>query len=74
MFHISLCWESLGDAYMVRGAYTAALKSFQKVLELNPKALYGAIQVASIKLVSDSNSRIIVVIPLFFWYFQLFNM
>ncbi|GLH08653.1 Tetratricopeptide repeat protein 37 [Gryllus bimaculatus] len=45
----SHCWESLADAYYARGSYTSALKSYQRVAELNPEALYPAYQVASIK-------------------------
>ncbi|XP_034193237.1 superkiller complex protein 3 [Osmia lignaria lignaria] len=45
------CWESLADAYFVRGAYTSALKSYQRALELCPKSLYPIIQLANIKLI-----------------------
>nr|CAD7203299.1 unnamed protein product [Timema douglasi] len=44
----SHCWESLADAYYARGAYTAALKSYQRVVELSPGAVYPAYQIASI--------------------------
>jgi len=55
MIRLSLyshCWESLADAYYGRGAYTAALKSYQRVLELDPDAVYPAFQVGTIKQVS----------------------
>ncbi|KAB0804312.1 hypothetical protein PPYR_01282 [Photinus pyralis] len=45
----SYCWESLADAYMARGAYTSALKSYQKATEIQPKSLYPLLQVANIK-------------------------
>ncbi|XP_069681678.1 tetratricopeptide repeat protein 37 [Periplaneta americana] len=45
----SHCWESLADAYYGRGAHTAALKSYQRVLELNPDAVYPAFQLGTIK-------------------------
>jgi tetratricopeptide (TPR) repeat protein len=48
----SHCWESLADAYYGRGAYTASLKSYQRVLELDPNAVYPAFQVGTIKQVS----------------------
>lgn len=48
----SHCWESLADAYYGRGAYTAALKSYQRVLEIDPDAVYPAFQMGTIKQVS----------------------
>ncbi|KAK5647507.1 hypothetical protein RI129_002399 [Pyrocoelia pectoralis] len=45
----SSCWESLADAYMARGAYTSALKSYQKATEIRPNSLYPLLQVANIK-------------------------
>lgn len=50
----SHCWESLADAYYGRGAYTAALKSYQRVLELDPDAVYPAFQVGTIKQIVGS--------------------
>ena len=34
------CWESLADAYLARGSYTAALKAFEKVLTINHNSEY----------------------------------
>lgn len=45
------CWECLGDAYYARGAYTSALKCYQKCLEMNPSSVYAALQIAYIKQV-----------------------
>ncbi|GJQ65964.1 hypothetical protein Trydic_g4060 [Trypoxylus dichotomus] len=45
----SFCWESLGDAYMARGSYTSALKSYQKAAELSPTSLYSQLQIATVK-------------------------
>ena len=42
-------WECLGEAYMNRGSYTAALKAFTKATELDPSAMYCYYQLASIK-------------------------
>ncbi|KAK2577968.1 hypothetical protein KPH14_011630 [Odynerus spinipes] len=46
-------WESLADAYWLRGAYISALKSYQRALDLCPGSLYSMIQVANIKLIID---------------------
>jgi len=46
-------WESLADAYLIRGAHTSALKSYQRALQLNPGSLYPMIQLANIKLVNN---------------------
>ncbi|XP_065731102.1 superkiller complex protein 3 [Phocoena phocoena] len=43
------CWESLGEAYLSRGGYTTALKSFTKASELNPKSTYSVFKVAAIQ-------------------------
>ncbi|KAG8598337.1 hypothetical protein GDO81_002570 [Engystomops pustulosus] len=43
------CWECLGEAYLSRGGYSTALKSFMKASELNPDSLYSAYKIASIK-------------------------
>lgn len=45
------CWESLADAYLARGAYIAALKCYQKTVELTTNTLYSLIQIATIKRV-----------------------
>nr|DBA23398.1 TPA: hypothetical protein GDO54_014314 [Pyxicephalus adspersus] len=45
----SNCWECLGEAYLSRGGYTTALKSFMKANELNPDSMYNAYKIASIK-------------------------
>ncbi|XP_059825283.1 superkiller complex protein 3 [Hypanus sabinus] len=43
------CWECLGEAYLSRGGYTAALKAFTKANELNPNAVYNIYKIAAIK-------------------------
>lgn len=43
------CWECLGEAYLSRGGYSTALKSFMKASELNPDSMYSAYKIASIK-------------------------
>uniref|UniRef100_A0A8C0JB40 SKI3 subunit of superkiller complex n=1 Tax=Chelonoidis abingdonii TaxID=106734 RepID=A0A8C0JB40_CHEAB len=45
----SNCWESLGEAYLSRGGYTTALKSFMKASELNPESIYSIYKAASIE-------------------------
>ncbi|XP_054993205.1 SKI3 subunit of superkiller complex protein [Sorex araneus] len=45
------CWESLGEAYLSRGGYTTALKSFTKASELNPESTYSVFKVAAIQQV-----------------------
>ncbi|XP_063309755.1 superkiller complex protein 3 [Pelobates fuscus] len=45
----SNCWECLGEAYLSRGGYTTALKSFMKASELNPDSVYSSYKIASIK-------------------------
>ncbi|MEE6508118.1 hypothetical protein FKM82_019100 [Ascaphus truei] len=45
----SNCWECLGEAYLSRGGYTTALKSFAKASELNPDSIYSIYKMASIK-------------------------
>uniref|UniRef100_A0A452HAI7 Uncharacterized protein n=1 Tax=Gopherus agassizii TaxID=38772 RepID=A0A452HAI7_9SAUR len=45
----SNCWESLGEAYLSRGGYTTALKSFKKASELNPESIYSIYKAASIE-------------------------
>lgn len=45
----SNCWECLGEAYLSRGGYTTALKSFTKASELNPESIYSIYKVAAIK-------------------------
>ncbi|XP_053442391.1 SKI3 subunit of superkiller complex protein [Nycticebus coucang] len=47
----SNCWESLGEAYLSRGGYTTALKSFTKASELNPESTYSVFKVAAIQQV-----------------------
>lgn len=53
LFCFSNCWEVLGDAYLARKAYTAAQKSYQKVVQLRPGSLYPQLQIARIKLVCN---------------------
>lgn len=43
-------WECLADAYLARGAYTCALRSYQRAFQLNPETFYPLIQLANIKL------------------------
>ncbi|KAG8237943.1 hypothetical protein J437_LFUL017317 [Ladona fulva] len=43
------CWESLADAYLARGSFLTALKSYQRVTELDSSAVYPSFQIASIK-------------------------
>ncbi|KAL6085656.1 hypothetical protein STEG23_008997, partial [Scotinomys teguina] len=45
----SNCWESLGEAYLSRGGYTTALKSFTRASELNPDSTYSVFKVAAIQ-------------------------
>ncbi|XP_028919257.1 tetratricopeptide repeat protein 37 [Ornithorhynchus anatinus] len=45
------CWESLGEAYLSRGGYTTALKSFTKASDLNPESTYSVFKVAAIQQV-----------------------
>ncbi|KAK1176552.1 tetratricopeptide repeat protein 37-like isoform X1 [Acipenser oxyrinchus oxyrinchus] len=45
----SICWECLGEAYLNRRGFTAALKAFTKANELNPKSIYSIFQIAAIK-------------------------
>ncbi|TRY80081.1 hypothetical protein TCAL_09328 [Tigriopus californicus] len=42
-------WEGLADAYKARGSYTAALKSYDKVLKLIPSSVYARWQIGTIK-------------------------
>ncbi|KAK3911004.1 Tetratricopeptide repeat protein 37 [Frankliniella fusca] len=43
-------WETLGDAYMLRGSWHAALKSFMKVKQLSPGNIYASLQIGTVKL------------------------
>ncbi|XP_005505066.2 superkiller complex protein 3 isoform X1 [Columba livia] len=45
----SNCWESLGEAYLSRGSYTTALKSFRKASELNPGLVYSIYRAATVE-------------------------
>ncbi|XP_038661172.1 tetratricopeptide repeat protein 37 isoform X1 [Scyliorhinus canicula] len=45
----SNCWECLGESYLSRGGYNAALKAFTKASELNPKSVYNIYKIAAIK-------------------------
>ncbi|KAF2364216.1 Tetratricopeptide-like helical domain [Trinorchestia longiramus] len=42
--------ESLGDAYLARGSYTAAQKVYERILTLDPEAVYPRCQIAKIYL------------------------
>lgn len=54
------CWESLGEAYLSRGGYTTALKSFTRASELNPDSTYSVFKVAAIQQVLGRYSEAIV--------------
>ncbi|KFV54127.1 Tetratricopeptide repeat protein 37, partial [Tyto alba] len=43
------CWESLGEAYLNRGSYSTALKSFRKASELNPELVYSIYKAAAVE-------------------------
>uniref|UniRef100_W5M043 SKI3 subunit of superkiller complex n=1 Tax=Lepisosteus oculatus TaxID=7918 RepID=W5M043_LEPOC len=45
----AVCWECLGDAYLNRRSFTAALRAFSKAQELRPQSIYSLYQVAAIK-------------------------
>ena len=46
-------WECLGEAYSSRGSHTAALKAFERAVELNPRdAAFSRFQTARIKQVT----------------------
>ncbi|NWT45781.1 TTC37 protein, partial [Chroicocephalus maculipennis] len=45
----SNCWESLGEAYLSRGSYSTALKSFRKASELNPELVYSVYKAAAVE-------------------------
>ncbi|XP_077378544.1 tetratricopeptide repeat protein 37 [Festucalex cinctus] len=44
-----VCWECLGEAYLNRQSFTAALKAFGKAHILQPTSIYSVYQVAAIK-------------------------
>ncbi|KAM9446217.1 superkiller complex protein 3 [Clarias gariepinus] len=44
-----VCWECLGEAYLNRHSFTAALKAFAKAHMLQPSSIYSLYQMASIK-------------------------
>ncbi|XP_058132310.1 superkiller complex protein 3 isoform X2 [Dasypus novemcinctus] len=54
------CWESLGEAYLSRGGYTTALKSFTKASELNPESTYSVFKVAAIQQILGKYKEAIV--------------
>ncbi|CAH3018534.1 unnamed protein product [Porites evermanni] len=43
------CWECLGEAYMSRGSYNAAMKAFTKAAEFDRSSVYCLYQLAAIK-------------------------
>ncbi|KAJ7423629.1 Tetratricopeptide repeat protein 37 [Pitangus sulphuratus] len=45
----SNCWESLGEAYLNRGSYSTALKSFRRASELNPELMYSIYRAAALE-------------------------
>ncbi|CAB1449155.1 unnamed protein product [Pleuronectes platessa] len=44
-----VCWECLGEAYLYRRSFTAALKAFGKAHQLQPSSIYSVYQAAAIK-------------------------
>ncbi|XP_060893952.1 superkiller complex protein 3 [Labrus mixtus] len=44
-----VCWECLGEAYLNRHSFTAALKAFSKAHQLQPSSIYSVYQAAAIK-------------------------
>lgn len=44
-----VCWECLGEAYLNRRSFTAALKAFDKAHLLQPTSIYSLYQTAAIK-------------------------
>ncbi|XP_037339604.2 tetratricopeptide repeat protein 37 [Pungitius pungitius] len=44
-----VCWECLGQAYLNRRSFTAALKAFGKAYQLQPSSIYSVYQAAAIK-------------------------
>ncbi|XP_051981305.1 tetratricopeptide repeat protein 37 [Xyrauchen texanus] len=46
-----VCWECLGEAYLNRRSFTAALKAFAKAHLLQPTSIYSLYQTAAIKQV-----------------------
>ncbi|KAI9527787.1 hypothetical protein NQZ68_027877 [Dissostichus eleginoides] len=44
-----VCWECLGEAYLNRRSFTAALKAFGKAHQLQPASIYSVYQAAAIK-------------------------
>lgn len=44
-----VCWECLGEAYLNRRSFTAALKAFGKAHQLQPSSIYSVYQAAAIK-------------------------
>ncbi|XP_066510637.1 tetratricopeptide repeat protein 37-like [Hoplias malabaricus] len=44
-----VCWECLGEAYLNRHSFTAALKAFGKAHLLQPNSIYSLYQAAAIK-------------------------
>lgn len=53
------CWESLGEAYLSRGSYTTALKSFTRASELSPDSTYSVFKVAAIQQILGRYSEAI---------------
>ncbi|NXD86715.1 TTC37 protein, partial [Halcyon senegalensis] len=43
------CWECLGEAYLSRGSYSTALKSFRRASELNPELVYSVYKAAAVE-------------------------
>ncbi|XP_067947219.1 tetratricopeptide repeat protein 37-like [Watersipora subatra] len=45
----SNCWECLGDCYVRRGSFVAAIHAFEKAYQLNPQSIYSCYQIALTK-------------------------
>lgn len=56
----SNAWESLGDAYLALGSFTAAMKSYQKVLELKPGLAYPLLQIAVSKHLQEQHEEAVL--------------
>lgn len=43
-------WECLADAYLARGSFVSAIRSYERAAELTTDNLYSKLQVANVKL------------------------
>ncbi|NXS55940.1 TTC37 protein, partial [Brachypteracias leptosomus] len=53
------CWESLGEAYLSRGSYSTALKSFRRANELNPELMYSIYKAGEVEQILGKYSNAI---------------